>query len=349
MQSIRQIDKTHNPVTASKPLKKQAVAGAPLQLVGAGHSEASPIDHFNLRSFDLNLMLVFDALMTERSVTKAAAKLRIQQPAMSHSLSTLRLLLQDELFVRVGQTMRPTPRAHSLAAGIHEVLSQSHRLLLTSQPFDPTHEERTFRIGFSSELEVILMPPLAAHLHKEAPGIRVHAKAAAPESVFHMLDDHIIDFAVGCYAEGTSRYRHKELFEQSLSCCYNPKLLKFANSLTRSEYLAASHALVSQRQEIEGCLDNALKRLDLHLDVAMAAPEFLTVLTAAAQCPFVATLPTRIVKRYASMFGLAVTEVPIDLEVAPIAMVWAAHADKEPASEWIREQVCPVISAAQSL
>lgn len=352
MRRIHQIDKTHNGHLADKTLKANAVAGAPLQLVGADHSEsheASPIDHFNLRSFDLNLMLVFDALMKERSVTKAALKLRIQQPAMSHSLSTLRLLLQDELFVRVGQAMRPTPRAHALAAGINQVLSQSHRLLLTSQPFDPSREERIFRIGFSSELEVILMPSLAAHLHKHAPGIRVHARAAAPESVFHMLDDHIIDFAVGCYAEGTSRYRHKELFQQSLSCCYNPKLLKFPGGLKRGEFVAARHALVSQKQEIEGCLDGALKRLNLRLDVAMAAPEFLTVLTAVAQSPFIATLPTRIAKRYASMFGLTVGEVPIDLEVAPIAMIWAAHADKEPAFEWIREQVGPVIAAEQQL
>ncbi len=78
---------------------------------------------------------------------------------------------------------------------------------------------------------------------------------------------------------------------------------------------------MSQKQEIEGCLDNALKRLDLRLDVAMAAPEFLTVLTAATQAPFIATLPTRIVKRYACLFGLAVCEVPIDLEVA--RLLWS--------------------------
>lgn len=105
--------------------------------------------------------------------------------------------------------------------------------------------------------------------------------------------------------------------------------------------------MVSQKQEIEGCLDNALKKLDVQLDVAMAAPEFLTVLTAAAEGPLVATLPTRIVKRYARLFGLATCEVPIELEVAPITMVWPAHADKEPASEWIREQVAPLVAAVQ--
>jgi LysR family transcriptional regulator, mexEF-oprN operon transcriptional activator len=353
MRAIQQIDKKHGATKTTKSLQAAAI-DTTLRLADtdrseSGGSRSEAIDHFNLRSFDLNLMLVFDALMKERSVTKAASRLRIQQPAMSHSLSTLRLLLQDELFVRVGQTMRPTPRAYALAEGINQLLAQAHQLLLTSQPFDPSQEERIFRIGFSSELEVILMPPLAAHLHRCARGIRVHAHAAAPENVFRMLDDHMIDFAVGCYLEGTSRYRRKEIFKQSLSCCYNPKLLKFPRGLKQAEFFAARHALVSQKQEIEGCLDVALKRLHLRLDVAMAAPEFLTVLTAVAHAPFVATLPTRIVKRYAGLFGLTICEVPIDLEVTPIAMLWAAHADKEPAFEWIREQVCPVIAAAQQM
>jgi LysR family transcriptional regulator, mexEF-oprN operon transcriptional activator len=285
--------------------------------------------------------------MKERSVTKAAAKLKIQQPAMSHNLATLRLLLQDELFVRVGQTMRPTSRALALAEGVHQLLAQAHELLLTSQPFDPAREERIFRIGFSSELEVILMPPLAAHLHQHAPGIRVQTHAATPENVFHMLDDHFIDFAVGCYTEGSSRYRHKELFQQSLSCCYNPKLIKVRGALSSAQYLSTRHALVSQKYEIQGCLDDALRRKGVKLDVAMAAPEFLTVLTAASAAPFIATLPTRIAKRYASIFGLTVCDVPIRLDVSPIAMIWSAHADREPAFCWIKEQISPIIAEAQ--
>lgn len=318
-------------------MKKQPLASATL---------ASNIDHFNLRNFDLNLMLVFDALMKERGVTKAAARLRVQQPTMSHNLSTLRLLLQDELFVRVGQQMRPTARALSLAEGVNQVLAQAHQLLLTSQPFDPIREERTFNIGLSSEWEVILMPPLAAHLHVHAPGIRVHARASTPENVYHMLDDRMIDFAIGCYPVNTKRYRREELFEQSLTCCYNPRFLKVSKALTRKQYLSNKHVLVSQKQEIEGCLDNALKRLEVRLDVVMAAPEFLTVLTAVTGGPFIATVPTRIANRYARLFGLATCAVPIDLVVAPIAMVWAAHADREPAFAWIREQVGPVIANA---
>jgi LysR family transcriptional regulator, mexEF-oprN operon transcriptional activator len=354
MRPIQQIENENTPPKVSPVLEIQAISTPSSQAVSGTEwpTESEPnktIDHFNLRSFDLNLMLVFDALMKERSVTKAAAKLRIQQPAMSHSLSMLRLLLQDELFIRVGQVMRPTPRAHALAEGISQVLAQAHQLLLTSQPFDPGKEVRTFRIGFTNELEVILTPPLAMHLHQHAPGIRVQARPAAPENVFQMLDDQAIDFAVGCYPEGTSRYRRKELFQQSLSCCYNPKLLHYPKGLTQEEFVTARHALISQKEQIEGCYGAGLRKLNIQLDVAMAAPEFLTVLTAIAHAPFIATLPTRIATRYAKLFGLAVCDLPIRIDVAPIAMLWAGHADKEAAFTWIREQFCTVIDTAQEL
>lgn len=308
-------------------------------------NEIPSIDHFNLWSFDLNMLVAFDALMRDRSVTQAATRLKIQQPAMSHNLATLRLLFQDELFVRVGQVMQPTPKAHALAPTIQQILSQAHKALISTEIFDPAQEMRTFNIGFSSELEVILMPELAATLRKTAPGIKILARAASPEQVHRMLDEGIIDIGVGCYDKGGNRHRRLQLFEQSLTCCYNKKLLPLEGPIDRKTYLEAEHVLVSQKDAIQGCLDEALDRLGVKLNVAMAAPEFLTVLSAARTAPLLATLPTRIVRRFASTFGLTENLVPLELSVKPIAMVWSAHSDREPAAEWLRAQVAELIDA----
>lgn len=302
------------------------------------------IDHFNLRNFDLNLMLVFDALMKERSVTKAAARLRVHQPAVSHSLSTLRLLLQDDLFVRIGQSMRPTPRACSLAQGISKVLSQAHQLLLTSQGFDPMLEERTFRIGCYSEIEVLLIPLLAEHLRERAPKMRLHARTTSPATVARMLDDQSIDFAVGCFHSEQSRFRRRELFGQSLMCCYNPKLLNFPKRLTLKHYRSTRHALVSQSQDLGGCLDQVFRQHDLQIDVAVAAPEFLSILAAVERAPLIATLPRWIVQRFAGMFKLQSCEAPFENQLPPVTVMWPSHVDKEPASEWIREQIVLITS-----
>lgn len=305
--------------------------------------DIAAIDHFNLWSFNLNLLIAFDALMRDRNVTQAALRLKIQQPAMSHNLATLRLLFQDELFVRVGQVMQPTPRAHALSVPIQQILSQAHQALISKEQFDPLKESRTFKIGFSSELEVILMPELTAVLRETAPGIKLLARPANPDQVYRMLDDGVIDLGVGCYQESGSRHRHRLLFEQSLMCCYNKELMPFDSPLDRDTYLRVQHALVSQKDAIEGCLDAALDKLNVKLNVAMAAPEFLTVLTAVMQTPLLATLPTRIIQRYAKIFGLTESPVPLDLEVSPIAMVWSAHSDREPAAEWLRSKIGPLV------
>ncbi len=304
----------------------------------------SSIDHFNLWSFDLNLLVAFDALMRERSVTRAAARLKIQQPAMSHNLATLRMLFDDELFVRVGQVMRPTSRAESLAMAINQILELVQHSITTSDAFLPEKEERTFTIGFSSELEVLTMPKLTAQVQRCAPGIRLLARAAQPEHVHRMLDEGDIDLAIGCFAAGAERHRSTLLFEQSLLCCFNPQLLELTLPISRSAYLANWHALVSQNASIRGCLESAVRDAGIELRMAMAAPEFLTVLSTVMQSPVIATLPARIVMQYAPLMGLAVSPVPFDFSVSPISMVWAAHSDRDPAAEWLRQQVEPVLA-----
>jgi LysR family transcriptional activator of mexEF-oprN operon len=303
----------------------------------------SSIDHFNLWSFDLNLLIAFDALMRERSVTRAAARLKIQQPAMSHNLKTLRLLFDDELFVRVGQVMRPTARALTLSTSVNQILEQAQTAITAREVFRPDVERRTFAIGFSSEMEVLLMPGLTARVQAAAPGINLLARPAQPGQVHRLLDEGEIDLAIGCFESGSERYRRRLLFEQSLMSCFNPELLDLPAPIDRPTWLAQRHALVSQNASIRGCLDRALQAAGVELEMAMAAPEFLTVLSAAMQTPVLATLPARIVRRYAPLLGLAVSPVPLELRVMPIAMVWPTHTDSDPASEWLRQQAMAVL------
>lgn len=309
----------------------------------------SSIDHFNLWSFDLNLLVAFDALMREHSVTRAATRLKIKQSAMSHNLSTLRMLLDDELFIRVGQVMKPTPRALALALPIARLLEQAQHAITTREAFHPEQEARTFSIGFSSELEVLLMPSLTAQVQSYAPGIKLLARPAQPEEVHRMLDDGVIDLAIGCFGDGAERHRRKLLFEQSLTCCFNPKLLDLAVPISQSAYLAQRHALVSQNASIRGCLEYAMRTANVEVDVVMAAPEFLTVLSTVMSTPVITTLPTRIANCYGPLMGLATSPVPFDFTVTPISMVWAAHSDREPASEWLRQQVGPILAQIEGV
>ncbi|MEW6641739.1 MAG: LysR substrate-binding domain-containing protein [Pseudomonadota bacterium] len=302
------------------------------------------IDHFNLRSFDLNLLVAFDALITELSVTKAAQRLRIGQPAMSHALSSLRLLLDDQILVRIGTTMQPTAKALALAPRLRELLVQIQGALTPDAAFDPMREERIFRLGFSSELEILLMPALTAHLRRHAPGIRLLTRLAPRDDVHTMLDTAELDLAIGCFDFGLERHHGAHLFEQTLACCFNPALIKLKRPISEDVYVSRPHALMTLKDDIQGCLSDALARIGRELNVVLAASDFLTVLAAAAEAPVLATLPTRMARRYAPLFGLTVAAVPLDLRVPAVAMVWSARSDRDPASAFLRDAVRAVLA-----
>lgn len=297
------------------------------------------IDHFNLRSFDLNLLVAFDALMSEGSVTKAAKRLKIQQPAMSHSLSTLRVLLQDELFIRVGQVMQPTAKARSLAVPVRKALKQAQLALTGGDIFDPATEERTFRIAMSPEVELLLIPDLTARLRLLAPGIRLLARVFPYEAMDPSLDDGSIDVAVGCTHTQTSRKSFETLYRTEFACCYNPDLLDFSGSVGLEAYLASEHATISQNETLQGCIKEALEIAGIELNVVTAAPGYMSVLSAAKGSPLIATVPSRIAERYAPLLGLKVSPLPVSLTFPPVNMVWANHADGDPANAWLRRQI----------
>lgn len=306
-----------------------------------------PIDHFDLRSFDLNLLIAFDAMMHERSVTRAAERLKIRQPAMSHSLSVLRTMLDDKLFVRVGTQMQPTARAQALAEPIGQTLRMMQDIIHTTASFDPATDERLFRLGFSSEVELLLMPELATVLRERAPGVRLHGRPVKPDEAYRMLDDRVLDVAVGCFDSQAKRYRQQPLYEQSLSCVFHPDRVGLGDAISLQDYLTHPHALVSLSDSLHGCLESALDRVGGRLNVAATSSEFLGVLGMIACAPLIATLPTRMAMRYGSAFGLRVVPVPMTFDVPDVSLVWTAQTDNDPGSEWLRGWIGGILGSTR--
>ena len=293
------------------------------------------IDHFNLRNFDLNLLIAFDVMMEELNVTRAATKLKIQQPAMSHSLKTLRMLFADELFVRVGQAMKPTAKASGLAPRIRAVLQTAEDALAFKDEFDPSTATRTFRLGFSSELEVHLLPELMRDLRAVAPGIKVMARHVERRNLPGLLDSGDIELAVGCFGGQAQWHQHELLFNERLSCCFNPSLMPFGDAIRQEDYLSQPHALISFSDSLMGCVENAFNRAGATLNAVFSAPNFLALLSFAQHSPVLVTLPERIARRYCAMFALTACEVPLPLEVFPNSIVWPANAQGDLALEWL--------------
>jgi DNA-binding transcriptional LysR family regulator len=297
------------------------------------------IDHFDLRSFDLNLLVAFDALVTEGSVTKAARRLGIRQPAMSHALSTLRILLQDDLFIRVGHVMQPTAKARTLAVSVRQVLRQAQQVLRGDEAFDPSTEERTFNIAVSPEIETLLLPFLTTRLRQLAPGIRVLSRVLLRDSVEPSLEEGHVDLAVGCAYRRTNRRVFETLFDVEVACCFNPAILTLQSPISREAYLEAQHAITSQNASLQGSVKEALESAGIELDIVVVSHGFMAALSTAQLSPVIATVPRRIADLYAPLLGLEVSEVPVSVTLPPVNMVWAAHADTDAANAWLRHQV----------
>lgn len=293
------------------------------------------INHFNLRSFDLNHLLAFDALMQERSVTRAATRLKVGQPAMSHALSNLRLLLEDDVLVRVGQVMQPTPRAEALAGRVRDLLTQTQDVLFAPDVFNPAQSRREFRIGLSNEMELLLLPALLARLRQQAPGIRLLAKVASRDTLPVMLDEGTVDLAVGCLTTGATWHRQTTLYDETHLCCFNPALMGIQAPISRDDFLALPHALMSLKESLFGCLEDALARAGAEVNAVVAAPHLVALLAIAAAAPVLATLPSRIAEGYAPRFGLQTSPVPLPLEVLPMRMVWHVRSDRDPGTRWL--------------
>jgi len=298
-----------------------------------------PIDSFDLRLFDLNLLVAFDALMCERSVTSAARRMRVGQPAMSHSLATLRVLLQDDLLVRVGNTMTPTNHALRLHERVSEGLATLQGAVRMSENFDPANEDRTFRLGFASDVELVLMPRLMELLRARAPRLRIVGHLVSTAEVEFMLDSGTLDVAIGCFTKQASRFRISYLYEQELVCLWHPGLLNLDVPLSRQSYLSAPHVVMSLDDNLRGCLDAALLASGETLDVVAASAQFLSVLSIVASAPAMATLPSGVAHLHADRFGLRMASPPIDLHLPPISLLWSVRLDLDPASAWLREQI----------
>jgi LysR family transcriptional activator of mexEF-oprN operon len=243
------------------------------------------------------------------------------------------------LLVRVGNTMTPTNHALRLHERVSEGLATLQGAVRLSENFVPENEDRTFRLGFSSDVELVLMPRLMEVLRVQAPRLRVVGHLVKAAEVEQMLDNGTLDVAVGCFTKQASRFRVSYLYDQELVCLWQPELLKLDVPLTRQSYLSAPHVVMTLDDNLRGCLDAALLASGETLNVVAASAQFLSVLSIIASAPAMATLPSGIARLHADRFGLQIAAPPIDLHLPPISQMWSVRLDLDPASAWLREQI----------
>lgn len=299
-----------------------------------------------LRKIDLNLLLAFSVLMQERNVSRAAERLLLGQPGLSAALKRLREALDDELFVRVGRGLQPTPRALEIAPAIEDALGNIERAIRVPEAFDPRSFEGTFRIGMCDNLETAFFGPLAARIRREAPKARLVSVASHTHHPEQQLDNGDFDMSVSVHAEPASWHIRQPLFNQASISIYDPDQLKLKAPLSLEDFSREAHIAVSFEGDMSGDVDAALKKVGRSRSVVATVPRYSALPTALSAMPAIATIPESIARCMATLHGLAISAPPVALEAAPVSLLYRRVDRADGRAQWFRRVFVEVAAEA---
>lgn len=292
----------------------------------------SSIRRVNIRDLDLNLLQVFSAVHSARSVSRAAEALGLSQPAVSHSLTKLRLALHDPLFTRTPGGVAPTPRAAQLARQVEAALRLLEEALRESESFDAASSTRRFVAHMSDIGADEFLPQLMAAIGREAPQVRVEAVQLAPEAIAPALEEGRLDIAFG-YLPGLAGTESAPLLQERYVVLLRrghplAARLRDRQALQRLGFiLVASHAEPAR----------ALHLLGLEPQIRLALPHFLVVPPILASTDLAVILPLRPALRFAARHDLLVVEPDLGLPPFTVAMHWTWRSAHDPGHRWLRE------------
>jgi DNA-binding transcriptional LysR family regulator len=306
------------------------------------------IDAVNLSRVDLNLLVHLDALLTERSVTRAAARVGIGQSAMSHNLARLRDLFSDEVLTRGPDGLRLTPRAVTLVEPVRTTLAQIQTLVSRDEAFDPATAERTFRFGLPDSMEILIVPTLLARLRELAPAIRMRLYNIDSSRLLDDLDADELDLAIGydVFRHGQAHHKRRLLFNETYLCMFNAERTGITPPVSLDDYVRLPHVLTSLRPglSVRGVVDDALEKIGLRRTVALTTPRFLTVPSLVARAPVIVTMHARLARLFAAELGLSLSPPPVELQDVAVSLLWHASYDHDPAQAWLRQTVVRLVA-----
>jgi DNA-binding transcriptional LysR family regulator len=296
----------------------------------------------NWRMLDLNLLVVLDAVARERNATRAAAKLNMTQPAISHALGRLRSALRDDLFVRTPEGMEPTPYAQRLVGPVRAALEGLRTALDGAAPFDPETDERGFTLAMNNRAAVVLAAPLAAAVSAEAPGVQLDLRPSGTLDLPERLDRGELDLAIGGLAAPAERFSDLRLFDNGFAAVVrrgHPAAMDGTISLRALGDFP--HLILSSTGEATDFVDAELARHKLARRVALRVP-LLAAVSTLAQSEMVAILSERTARAFAGSAPLEVLSLPFASPRQVTAMLWHRRLDSVPAHQWLRNLILRV-------
>jgi len=288
----------------------------------------------NLNSLDLNLLVALDALLREASVSRAAMRVGLSQPAMSHALQRLRDLIGDPLLVRTGARMEPTPRAQALRGPLAQALDQI-RGLFAAEDFDAMRSERHFRLMMPDLAVELLMPPLMEKLTRLAPNVTIDVVPWRGPAIFTAEFARTIDLIISI-GDAFKGFHRQHLYDDSDALAVrrgHPVGVRLKN---RETFLEARHVAVVIRGQNEDLIDGWLRSKGLERRIALVVPGYIEALHVAARTDLVTFVPRRLIAALSKQLSLQTITPPIDPGIDEQHLFYPTRARMDPGSIWLR-------------
>ncbi|MFD7713607.1 LysR family transcriptional regulator [Streptomyces sp. NPDC059785] len=293
---------------------------------------------------DLNLLTALDALLEEGSVAGAAARLHVTAPAMSRTLGRIRHATGDEILVRTGRTMVPTPHALEIRAQVHDLVHQARQLLSRERHLDLAGLSRTFTVRWHDALVSACGPALLAEVHRQAPGVRLRLVAESGSDTPELRRGEV-DLESSSAAPSVPDVRHEVIGEDRLVVAVRPGHPLAEGPLTAERYAAAEHVTVSRRGRLRDPVDDALAALGLDRRVIAAAPSTATALRLVHDTDLVVTVPEAITACALHTHTLRTRPLPFAMPPIPLHLLWHQRHDNDRAHAWLRARAGAALRA----
>jgi DNA-binding transcriptional LysR family regulator len=288
---------------------------------------------------DLNVLVVFDAMLQHQSVTRAGQALNLSQPAMSAALAKMRSQLGDPLFVRTGHGMRPTPRALQLAEPVKKILEMVRLDVLQQPAFDPATARRVFTIITPDIGETVFMPRILAYLQAHAPHIAIRSMAISSEGAGEALELGLADLAIGYFPDlAKPGFYQQRLFKNSFVCMVRADHPRIGDHLTVEDFLKESHAIVRPAGRTH-LFEKFLNTKNIKLDVRAELSHFASLLTIISSSDLIATVPRDIGHVFATLAKVRLLDPPLKPPSFHLMQHWHTIVHTDSASIWLRQMV----------
>ncbi len=290
---------------------------------------------------ELNLLPVLEALVAERSVTLAAQRLHVSQPAISRALGKLRRHFGDPLFLRTAKGMEPTPRALEIAEGVSCALQGLREATAPRAALNHRTAARTLRVSMSDYESLALLPDIFRRIGDEAPGIRLAVVRTAPEQARKSLAGGEIDLFIGQLRGATSPYYSQALFDEPFVCLVRHDHPFASRAPTVNRFCAARHILVfpGGSGEMRGLVDKALQKNGHSRTVVLSLPHFLAAPHVLEAGDAVLTLPRGAALIYEKLLRLKRFRPPLQIEHYSVTMLWHQRQHTDPVAQWLRDAI----------